>query len=81
MMRPMMAALLLAWVVRPASAQTTADSCQPQPDCRILYSTLKPGQPRTPLSSKEGIDLGLKPGDVHIQNTPTSTLRIPLAPE
>jgi hypothetical protein len=81
MTRLMIAALLLAWALRPASAQQTAATCQPQPDCRILYSTLTPGQPRTPLSSKEGIDLGLKPGDVHIQNTPTSTLRIPLAPE
>ena len=80
MTRRIAISLLVLMVPSMTSAQTI-ETCQPQPDCRIAFSTLKPGAPRSPLNPQDRLDNGLKPDDAHIYNSPGNTLRIPGPPK
>ena len=70
----------LALLVPLSGSAQTAEDCQPQPDCRIAFSPLKPGAPRSPLNSRERVESGLRSGDAHIYDAPSNSFRIPSAP-
>jgi hypothetical protein len=75
------AVLATALLLCPAARAESAEACKPQPDCRIAYSSLKPGAPRTPLNLKDRERGNLGPNDVHLYDAPEDRLRIPSAPK
>jgi hypothetical protein len=62
-------ALSLGLLGHEAQAQINEENCKPQPQCRILYTPLKPGAPTTGLRPQESRrDSTGRTGDAILRN-------------
>jgi hypothetical protein len=60
--------------------KTTADNCTPQPDCRLAFTTLKPGAP-TGVGMKAARKDSTQSSPSQQTLRPRDSFRIPKSPE